>query len=240
MRWHIYQYFFIKTPSLGRLPSKTKFPNLAMRYGYLPPDANLVFQYYGVYYYYYYYYQYHYYCYYHYHYYCYYYVITIIISLLLLLSSLLLFLLLSKLFILFYLILFSSVWHVYFPRTFFIVLVSNLHHFTFTLFIQASFLSLWFTHIIMVIIILVLFLSILLVSGGEFNKRNLAAWFTPPTHWLFSVSSKVRFKFVFFKMLVGAHHQVVDGLFYIYQITSFNYDTKAARDLSDSQILSSE
>ena len=33
---------FIETPSLGRLPTKAKDPNLAMRHGYRPPDANPV------------------------------------------------------------------------------------------------------------------------------------------------------------------------------------------------------
>ena len=38
---------FIETPSLGRLPSKAKDPNLAMRHGYHSPYANPVFQYHG-------------------------------------------------------------------------------------------------------------------------------------------------------------------------------------------------
>ena len=36
---------FIETPSLEKLPSKAKDPNLAIRHGYPRPDANPVFQY---------------------------------------------------------------------------------------------------------------------------------------------------------------------------------------------------
>ena len=38
----------METPSLGRLPTKTKDPNLTMRHGYPPPDAKPVFQYHGI------------------------------------------------------------------------------------------------------------------------------------------------------------------------------------------------
>ena len=38
---------FIETPSLGKLPSKAKDSNLAIRDGYSPPDANPAFQYHG-------------------------------------------------------------------------------------------------------------------------------------------------------------------------------------------------
>ena len=36
---------FIETPSLGKLQTKTKDPNLTLGHGYFPLDVNLVFQY---------------------------------------------------------------------------------------------------------------------------------------------------------------------------------------------------
>ena len=114
------------------------------------------------------------------------------------------------------------------------------------------------TGIIIVIIIIITFLSVLVVIGREFSRWIRAAW-SAPTNWLFWLSHKVNIKFVcccfyiclillcVFKLFFGDHNWGIDTLFYIYHMTSFNYDAKEERDvglscichLSNSQILSS-
>ena len=105
-------------------------------------------------------------------------------------------------------------------------------------------------YIIIVIITTILFFWTIPVIGGEFSKWIWVAWSTP-THWLLWVSHRVSiifiFIFIFFcKLFFGDHCWVVDTLFHIYHMTSFNY-AKVARDiglfcrchLSNSQIASS-
>ena len=96
-----------------------------------------------------------------------------------------------------------------------------------------------------------LYLYYIPVIGGELSSWIRAAWSTP-THWLLWVSRRVSIIYIFIliffcKLFFGVHRWGVDALFYIYHMTSFNYDAKEARDLdlswrchlSSSQIVSS-
>ena len=124
-------------------------------------------------------------------------------------------------------------------------------HFIFPSLIQASFFIIIIS-IIIVIIIFMLYLSTLLVTGGEFIELIRAAWSTP-TNWLFWGNCRVSIKLslllllLFHKLYLGDHCRRVDVHFYIYHMASFNYNSKEARDvdlscwchLSDSRIVSS-
>ena len=108
-------------------------------------------------------------------------------------------------------------------------------------------------YIIIAIITTILFCSTLPVIGGEFSNWIRAAWSTP-IHWLLWVSRRVSIIFIFIsfffffcKLFFVDHRWGVDALFHIYQITSFNYDAKVAKNvglscrchMSNSQIVSS-
>ena len=75
--------------------------------------------------------------------------------------------------------------------------------------------------------------STLLVIGGEYSESTRATWSTPThlLHWVnYTVSIITINFFSFCKFFFGDHHWVL-ALFYIYHMTSFNYDAKEERDV---------
>ena len=124
----------------------------------------------------------------------------------------------------------------------FFTLLNDLY-FIFALLIQVKY---HFSFIIIIYIIIVTIIFMLLVIEGEFSTWIRAVWSTP-THWLLEVSRRINMKHFFCNLLFRDHLWGADALFYIYHMTSFNYNAKEARDvdlscrchLSDSQIVSS-
>ena len=126
---------------------------------------------------------------------------------------------------------------------FFPFLVNNLHFILELLIHVKNYFSFpIILYVIIVIITNILFFSTLPVIGGEVSKWTRVACSTP-THWLLWVSRRVSvififilFYFIFFscffyKLFFGNHRWGVDTLFYIYYMTSFNYDAMGERNV---------
>ena len=132
------------------------------------------------------------------------------------------------------------------PHNFFFLLLNDLHFiFTLLIHVKIHFSFIIINYIIIFIITFILFLSTLLLIGGEFTELIRAAWSTP-THWLLWVSRKVNINHFFLQVILW-WPPLQCWHCYIYHMTSFNYDAMEPRDvglscgchLSDSQVVSS-